>query len=363
MAELKIYTYDELLTRMLARVPPEIDKRQGSVIYDALSLEALELAQNYAELPDMVKLFYPDTATDNWLDRSVFQYGGINRREATNALRSATFKDRNNALMEIAVGSRFRINDITLITTEKKSIGKYYLKVEQKGTIGNSYSGTMLPITVINGLGSAILEDVIIPAQDREEDEAFRQRFFYLNSRPAFGGNIADYELETLDIDGVGDVVVFPIWNGDGTVKLTIGNVNHNQATPELVALVQNKFMPLTEPQLGTGLAPIGHYVTVDTSTDLKINVEAKIKVEDGYTLADLKTQIDSVIRNYIDNIPFKETLVYVARVTAAILNVPHVLDVPEIKLNGSVTNIVLQKTATNFQTPLTDDITLTEVI
>lgn len=362
MAELKIYTYDELLTRMLARVPPEIDKRQGSIIYDTLSLEALELAQHYAELPDLINLFYPDTAIDDWLDRSCMQYGGITRRPATQALRSATVRNREGNLMMIPIGSRFRINDITLITVEQKQTGIYNMRVEQYGVIGNNYSGAMLPISNIDGLGSATLEGVIIAAQDREEDDAYRERFFYLNSRPAFGGNIPDYEIETLNIDGVGDVVVFPIWNGDGTVKLMICDTKGNAASAELVELVQNKFMPLNAEGLGTGLAPIGHNVTVSTSTDFIINVEADIKPEGGYSLADLKPQIEEAIKDYIDNIPFKESLLYVARVIAAILNVPHVLDVSDIKLNGAMANIALDKTSTSFQTPLTGTIALTEV-
>lgn len=39
-------TADALLARMLARVPDSIDKREGSIIYDALMPAAIEL-KNY----------------------------------------------------------------------------------------------------------------------------------------------------------------------------------------------------------------------------------------------------------------------------------------------------------------------------
>ena len=44
------YTFENLIKRMLARAPKEIDKREGSVIYDALAPAAAELAQMYIDL-------------------------------------------------------------------------------------------------------------------------------------------------------------------------------------------------------------------------------------------------------------------------------------------------------------------------
>ena len=43
-------TFDVILERMMDRVPNNIDKREGSIIYDALAPAAVELAQMYIEL-------------------------------------------------------------------------------------------------------------------------------------------------------------------------------------------------------------------------------------------------------------------------------------------------------------------------
>ena len=37
-------TYEQILQRMLARVPGDIDKREGSIIYDALAPAAVEIS-------------------------------------------------------------------------------------------------------------------------------------------------------------------------------------------------------------------------------------------------------------------------------------------------------------------------------
>ena len=39
-------TYEEILKRLLAKVPSNVDKREGSVIWDALAPAAAEIAQH-----------------------------------------------------------------------------------------------------------------------------------------------------------------------------------------------------------------------------------------------------------------------------------------------------------------------------
>lgn len=46
----EIPTYEEILQRCLDRISNTIDKRQGSIIYDALAPCCVELAQMYIEL-------------------------------------------------------------------------------------------------------------------------------------------------------------------------------------------------------------------------------------------------------------------------------------------------------------------------
>lgn len=74
-------TYEALLERMLDRVPEGLDKREGSIIYDALAPAAAELAQMYVELEVNNNLFFPDTAEGEYLERSI-AWTGITRQPA-----------------------------------------------------------------------------------------------------------------------------------------------------------------------------------------------------------------------------------------------------------------------------------------
>ncbi|MDY3119148.1 MAG: hypothetical protein SOW18_06395, partial [Peptoniphilus sp.] len=54
--------FETILSDLMARVPDDIDKREGSVIYDALAPVAIELMILYYEHADMVKNSFGITA-------------------------------------------------------------------------------------------------------------------------------------------------------------------------------------------------------------------------------------------------------------------------------------------------------------
>ena len=57
------YNFGEITNRMLQRVSSNVDKRQGSIIYDAVSPVGLELAKTYLMLQAIEKEAFPDTAS------------------------------------------------------------------------------------------------------------------------------------------------------------------------------------------------------------------------------------------------------------------------------------------------------------
>ncbi len=83
-------TFEYVLDRMLARVPSSLDKREGSIIYDALAPAAAELAQMYMELDVNLNLSFADTASGEFLERRAFDFG-LYRRPAVPTQRRAVF--------------------------------------------------------------------------------------------------------------------------------------------------------------------------------------------------------------------------------------------------------------------------------
>ncbi len=348
-----------ILSGMLSIVPDTIDKREGSIIYNTLAPVAITLAEQNFMLTYMFNLLFGDTAEGEWLDRVTSDFG-VDREQSTKAIRQINTFNSGGVAVDIPIGSRFAIADIALVTTEKIATGQYKAECEQFGTVGNQYSGEILPVDNINGLGSAVLvQEALIPARDTETDESLRERFYLSTRQVAFGGNIADYEKKMLEIDGVGAVKVFTaVSQGPGNIGLVIGDEQGNKATQTLVDEVQS-LMGAT----GCGIAPIGHIVTVKTCSNLVLNVIAPVRVKTGASFDIIKPIVEATIRSYIEDIRFTDETIFYAKLVPNILNCHEsIVDVGNVTMNGVAGNLALTKTYATYQVPIVGTITVSEV-
>lgn len=375
MIDLSQQTYQNILTQMLDQVPATFDKRDTSPIPTALGPAAYALEGFYISLNQVQLAAYIQTATGQALDYLAV-VAGLTRYPASAAVRLGIFD------MAVPIGSRYStingadsINFQATAATTGKTEGDYYyqLTAETPGSIGNEYTGPILPITAIPGLNSAQITDILVPGDDEESDEDFRARIIEaLNDRP-FGGNIASYRTYIMAIDGVGAVQVYPTWNGGGTVKCSVLGADFLPASPTLVENVQNAVDPPPNQGLGLGTAPIGAQVTVVAPEELTVNVSATLQLASGYAIGQVQTPIQQAIENYMLSVrqewatPVNTTSVeyqanvYVARIVAAIVSVPGVINATNVQLNGGTADLILTETGATQQVPITGTVTLSE--
>ena len=362
-------TFEDILKRMLARVPDTLDKRQGSIIYDALAPAAAELAQCYISLDVFLDQTYLENAVGDNLDNRVADYG-ISRTSATYAQRIGIFKNSDNNLMSISIGSRFGIPNVNggynYTVTSEIELGKYILTCETTGTIGNEYFGELLPITSINNLGSATLEDIYIAGEDAETDESLRLRTINKLRETPFGGNIAEYKQYVEGLDGIGACLVIPIWNGGGTVKILPITNSYEIPTDARINEIQTALDPTQNSGKGYGIAPIGHVVTVTAPTKLDINISATVQVDENNTLDGLKEKIEQSLKEYIQEIQVEwdtneELTLYISRMIASILMVKGVTNVENLKINDSTDNLTIRPKESPNNFPMLGEVTLNE--
>ncbi|MDU1053366.1 baseplate J/gp47 family protein [Clostridium baratii] len=376
---LEEYSFENLIKGALEKVPDDIDKRQGSVIYDALAPACYQLAEMYMQLKEVLLNSFVTTSYGEYLDNKVIEQG-LTRYKATYAKKKIKCTFENGTPATIQVGSRFStINDETPLTYKVIDLyknennivvpGEYIVQCETIGTIGNGYIGDMLPITHINNLKSCKMTTLLVPARDEENDEELKQRFILeVNQRP-FGGNVAQYDDEIRKIDGIGEVQIYPTWNGGGTVKCSIVDAEFNTVSEELIEKVKNIIDPKENEGIGLGLAPIGHIVTITTPQVVNINIEAKIHLITGYTIDQVREEIKKSIENYLkelkknwgiaDEMNRYELSIYVAQITMSILKVVGVANVTNIKINGQPNDLKLIQSGEIQQLPQLAEVTL----
>lgn len=376
---LQQYTFEYLMEQALSRVPDTIDKREGSIIYDALAPACYELTEYYMRLKNILKDTFAETANEEYLDLRVAERG-IERFPATAAVKKAMFETASGAPLEVEIGSRFStisetetLNYVVTAPYEVDGVivpGSYQLTCETIGTIGNAYVGNLMPINYINGLSSAVMTDLIIPARDVETDDDLRARYFLALTDKPFGGNLAQYDEVLKNIEGVGEVQIYPVWDGGGTVKCSVIDASFNPITTDFINVIQNEIDP-TPQGTGLGLAPIGHIVTVVTPDELTINIETNILLMVGYTKAQVEQPIKDALEEYMLSLrrqwgipnDFNEHLlgVYISRINAAILNVAGIANVTDTTINGLPQDLTLIQTAALQELPILGQVILNE--
>lgn len=339
-------TYEALLQRMLDRVPNDVDKREGSLIFNALAPAAAELAQMYIELDINMNLSFADTATGEELSRRTAEFG-VERRRASRAVRQGEFFAAGGVPLDVPLQSRFSMDGLNYVVEQKIADGKYRLLCEQPGSIGNAMFGTLLPIQHIDGLVRAELTEVLVPGEDEETDEELRLRYYEAVNEPAFGGNVADYKRKINEMDGVGDVKVYPAWNGGGTVKCTVIAADLRAPSPSLIDELQTAIDPTVNRGEGIGLAPIGHQVTISGVSEVVVEVETTLTLQAEVVPSQIQRQLEAAIEQYLLSLRqtwAKESglIVRLALIESAALTVPGVIDVANTTLNGAPANLTL---------------------
>ena len=351
-------TYEMILARALGRVPSGVDKREGSVIYDAVAPMAAELAELYSYLSAEMDRAFPDTAVGADLTNKAKERG-LFRLSATRAVREGVFTDQSGKPKDVPLGTRFSGGSVNYAATEKLQSGRFKLTAEEVGSAGNEYYGILFPIDHIEGLGSAELGDVLVHGEDEEDDDALRARYMASLESVAFSGNVADYRERTKALPGVGGVKVYRAFAGGGTVKLVVTTSAGGVPTRELLDRVQEAVDPVGYQGEGRGFAPIDHVVTVAGARGLEVDAAMKLAFVQGYGWESVRDGVQAAIQGYLDEVISawegeEASTVRVGHIEARILGVNGVLDVAGTTLNGSAGNLALE----GEQIPLLGEVT-----
>lgn len=340
-------TFENLMLEKMRNVPTDVDKREGSIIYDTMAPNALETAKMYQELDAYYKETFGSTASRTYLVERCRERG-ITPKQAS----PGTYKAEFN--IQIPIGNRFTLENY--IYTVKKYLNfnsesnyyEYELLVETEGSLPNSNFGRLIPVEYVQDLSYAYLTETLIPGEDEEETETLRTRYLNSFDVKAYGGNIKDYEEKTLSISGVGVVKVTPVWNGGGTVKLSILDSTFNKASDSLIEKVQEIIDP-TQDYAGIGIAPIGHVVTVVTPEEHKMFISTTMLLK-NITLNEIKSKIDKILQDYLEelrkNLSLNERIVVrISQIEARILALgTNIIDIKNTQINGYPKNFELDE-------------------
>ena len=346
-----IYTYENIQKLKLATIPDSLDKREGSVIWNTIAANSVEMALAFAQMYINQDNSFPDTASREYLIRHC-ALRGITPKPATYAKIQGVFYSNitEGTLFNPEPGTRFTVQNtkITYAVTEQISDGNWELVCETLGTPGNISEGVLVPVEEIQALGSANIVEILDNGEDEEDTESLRARYMDSLQAQAFGGNKSAYREYVKSIENVGACKVYRAYGGKGGhVGLCILNAELDVPDTELVAEVQNIIDP-TQDGEGVGYAPIDHIVTVFAGAESTINVSVKITpVHTETTWDNISQSVTEVIEDYFTELKASwdkadALIVRPSQILARLLGLDMILDISECMVNGGTSNVML---------------------
>ena len=390
MIDLSLKTFSNILAEMLSYVSVELNKREGSLIKTSLSAAAWAIEGLYLELAYIQRQSYGLYATGEYLDYKVAE-AGLSRKQATHCVRYARFNiappiDSKFKVAEISDNIYFTltseaVNSPDLTYPDAPYIG--LVTCDEAGTIGNITNSSLVTVSFISGLTTALLLDISTAGTNQESDNALRERYKLAVGKVEFGGNIPAYRNFLLKQSGVGAVQVYPVWNGPGTVLCSVVDSDYLPVSSDKLNELQMILCPPdeggTEPsEYGYGMAPIGAVATVTTATALNIAVTAdvKIKPNSSATIVEIQNQAETEIKEYLSDLCSEwgemgswqsasySITIYINKILGILNSKPGVLVANNIKINGYSSDLVLteQGTIGGQQIPVFDSVILTQI-
>lgn len=339
-------TETQIHEKMLKMAPQGIDTSEGHMYWDHTKPTA-RIAGELVEytLPLTLMLMFPQFAFGQFLELHGEPIG-VYRKAAVQATTLETFVgDEGTVISE---------GDIVLTLGDEHEESVRY-SIQKGGVIGSSgeitlpikaveagLHGNVPPNTIvgiekpIKGLKKLYNQQAVSDGAAIEDDESYRGRILERNRNKPLSGAKSDYVRWAKEVNGVGDVIVQPLWAGPKTVRVLITDRNRQIATQQLMDEVKAYIDPVDG--MGEGKAPIGAHVTIGTITPVPVLIKVKLMLEKGYEIKEVLKRLEDNINGYFSD----KSIIKYALVGATITQTKGISDYENLLLNDSTANIVL---------------------
>lgn len=385
-------TYESILARMLQKalsINSNLDTREGSLVWYGDAPAAVELQNLYIALDTVLNETFADTATRPYLILRAAERG-LSPQPASPAILQMAITPTT---LFLPLNTRFSIGELNYYVSADRGSGNYELTCETAGEAGNNYTGTVIPIEYVDGLETCKITSALVPGEDEEDTELFRQRYLNSLNAQAFGGNQIDYIEKVNAIPGVGGVKVYRAWNGNlkpanmippkeaeawieglsgvpepvklwldtvyaaaknnmftvgGTVKLVVINSTFTVPSPTLVEQVQTAVDPLQNAGEGVGIAPIGHVVRVEGVQEETVDLGFALYYQRGWSWEDVSGYVTEAINGYFLELAQswadqdEALVVRISQIESRLLGITGILDIANTTINEKDANHTL---------------------
>lgn len=324
---------------------------------------AFQLSQFYKALPAVVSMLFIDESSGRFIDKVAEDYHGLSRHPGTKARCAVTLSglagtrlDKGTVFLTSG-GLRFLLLDAVTIPARGNALGT--LEAEHVGAAYNVQAGAVVRMLVNKPGVDSFQTTQAAGGTDTESDAALFARVDDARKRPATSGNGWDYRRWAMEVDGVGEVKIVELWDGPGTVGLTVVGSNFRAPEETIVRAVEAHVLEQK---------PVGATPAVFPAEELPVSVSAQVSVlgttaeSVAETLAErLRDLLERMIRQKCQAICYTPeddgcyTLLF-NRVLALLLSIDGVDNFSALTLNGGTEDLVIPPDSI----PVLEEVTVT---
>ena len=326
-------THENLKNEILNSYNLDIAKNEGTFLNEIASGSALAHASIYSVLEKLLSIAFIKDSYGDSLDKRVEEFG-VKRKEGTRAMGHVTFHgaDDTKIFRETPLtygGLSYFVVSVEEYTTISDGSARILIEADEVGSEYNLPSNVELSCD-IDGVERVYGYTPYYTGTSPESDEELKERFFYIQAHKGTSGNVDDYINWALQVDGVKNVKVIPLWNGNGTVKVVVMTKNNRNVSEEVVQATKD-FIEIKR--------PIGANVTIVTPTVLEVNISATVELDKSTDLESIKAEFRERVDEYLVNAVSEITYTKVAGILSRIEGV---IDYSNLTVNAGTKNIKL---------------------
>lgn len=335
----------EARNKFLSNLENNFSKIEGTFNFDIASAYGIEAEAIYKLLEFWVKQTFIDTATeDEFVDYHAMLFG-VTRKQGTKATGEVLITGKPGTTIPAGTivlktdGTKYQLlYDATILSNEKAIAVVECLQI---GEIGNCAIGEIANFEIANAnIFTVTNEKPFMNGYEKEPNDILISRAKERILKPAHSGNIYDYEKWAKEVDGVGKVLVEPLWNGNGTVRVRISNYNNALADNDLIQKVKRRIEQIDG-------RPIGANLTVTSFDGKNIAISVSVILSLGIKLNTVSDLISSKIKQMIkDNSALytlnNKEILSINRVEKIVLSIDGVEDC-KVMINNDSRNITIE--------------------
>lgn len=311
---------------------------EGGLLNIILAPGAYVFWEALQALRAQVPISFVDETSGAYIDKAAAAYG-ITRKPGTPASVDVTFTGTANAV--VPAGTMCVTADgLGFLTDEELTLGE-----DGSGTVpatsddvGAGYNVPAQAIVTtqesVAGVSGVTNDAAAAGGTDPETDAALFARLDAYRKTPPTSGNDRHYHQWALEVNGIGAASVIRCWDGPGTVKVIVADMElrpvEEDKVDEVAAYIETQ-------------RPVTAEVTVESAEGVGVQVEVTVETDGTVSKSNTEQALTDGLAEYLGTLAFEAgaEIVY-NRVLAIVMGLDGVTDCSGLTVNGGTANVPL---------------------